>query len=96
MHTTFTHTTPAWACPLSEGGKRGTDGSPPPPLAWQEIPIQKHIPLAWKAVWVRGMGSPHLQLGDTALLASPDGQEEGHGLHKKQAAFKEERSDIFF
>lgn len=41
------------------------------------------------------MGSLHLQLGDTALLAGPDGQDEGHGLHKKQAASKEERSDNF-
>lgn len=42
------------------------------------------------------MGSLHLELGDNALLAGPDGQEEEHGLHKKQAASKEERSDNFF
>lgn len=61
-----------------------------------EIPIQKHISLTWKAAWVRGMSSLHLELGDTALSAGPDGQEEGHRLHKKQVASKEERSDNFF
>lgn len=34
--------------------------------------------------------------GDAAFLAGPDGQEEGHGLHKKKAASKEDRSDNFF
>lgn len=42
------------------------------------------------------MGSLHLQLGDTAFLAGPDGQEDTHRLHKKQAASKEDRSDNFF
>lgn len=72
----------------SKGRQSSTDVPPIPPTAWQEIPIQKPIPLAWKAAWVRGMGSLHLQLGDTAFLAGPDGQEE--------ASSKEDRNDNFF
>lgn len=79
----------------SKGRQSSTDVPPIPPTAWQEIPIQKPIPPAWKAAWVRGMGSLHLQLV-SAFLAGPDGQEEGHGLHKKQASSKEDRNDNFF